>query len=81
MWNHFFKHIDIDSKNLHLLDGNAADVIPECNEYERAIQEAGGIGPDGHIAFNEPGRKCLMHMLSQGGKCETSSTSKDLKCE
>jgi glucosamine-6-phosphate deaminase len=62
MWNNFFKHIDIDPKNVHILDGNAVDLIKECDEYERAIQEAGGIelfiggiGPDGHIAFNEPG--------------------------
>ncbi|CAF2365158.1 unnamed protein product [Rotaria sp. Silwood2] len=62
MWNNFFKHIDIDPKNVHILDGNAPDLIKECDEYERAIKEAGGvelfvggIGPDGHIAFNEPG--------------------------
>ncbi|CAF1040262.1 unnamed protein product [Rotaria sp. Silwood1] len=62
MWNNFFKHIDIDPNNVHILDGNATDLIHECNEFERAIQEAGGIelfiggiGPDGHIAFNEPG--------------------------
>jgi glucosamine-6-phosphate deaminase len=68
MWNHFFKYIDIDPKNVHLLDGNANDLIHECNEYERAIQEAGGIelfvggiGPDGHIAFNEPGRTIYVH--------------------
>ena len=66
MWNHFFKHIDIDPKNVHLLNGNADDLIHECNEYERAIRDAGGIelfvggiGPDGHIAFNEPGRTPL----------------------
>ncbi|CAF1171824.1 unnamed protein product [Adineta ricciae] len=62
MWNNFFKHIDIDPKNVHILDGNATDLIHECNEYEKAIQAVGGIelfvggiGPDGHIAFNEPG--------------------------
>ncbi|CAF0729727.1 unnamed protein product [Adineta steineri] len=62
MWNNFFKHIDIDPKNVHILDGNATDLIHECNEYEKAIQQVGGvelfvggIGPDGHIAFNEPG--------------------------
>ena len=62
MWNNFFKHIDIDPKNVHILDGNAADLIHECNEYEKAIAAVGGvelfvggIGPDGHIAFNEPG--------------------------
>ncbi len=62
MWNHFFKHIDIDPKNVYILNGNAPDLIHECNEYERAIEAVGGIelfvggiGPDGHIAFNEPG--------------------------
>jgi glucosamine-6-phosphate deaminase len=66
MWNNFFKHIDIDPKHVHILDGNAADLIHECNEYERAIEQVGGIelfvggiGPDGHIAFNEPGLKTL----------------------
>lgn len=62
MWNEFFKHIDIDPKNAHILDGNAEDLVAECNSYEDKIKEAGGvelfiggIGPDGHIAFNEPG--------------------------
>lgn len=62
MWNNFFKHIDIAPENAHILDGNAQDVNKECEEYERKIAEAGGIelfvggiGPDGHIAFNEPG--------------------------
>ncbi|XP_044254091.1 glucosamine-6-phosphate isomerase isoform X2 [Tribolium madens] len=62
MWNNFFKHIDIDPQNAHILDGNASDLVDECNNYEKKISEAGGvelfiggIGPDGHIAFNEPG--------------------------
>jgi len=62
MFNNLFKHIDIDPKNCHLLNGNAEDLVEECKEYERKISEAGGIelfiggiGPDGHIAFNEPG--------------------------
>lgn len=62
MWNNFFKHIDIDPKNVHVLDGNATDLAAECLDFENKIQEAGGvelfvggIGPDGHIAFNEPG--------------------------
>lgn len=62
MWNNFFSHIDIKKENVHILNGNAADPIEECAAYERAIKEAGGIdlflggiGPDGHIAFNEPG--------------------------
>merc|ERR1711973_397387 len=62
MLDNFFKHIDIDPNNAHVLNGNALDLVKECEEYERKIQEAGGIelfiggiGPDGHIAFNEPG--------------------------
>lgn len=62
MWNNFFKHIDIDPKNVHILDGNAIDLKAECDAYEGKIKEAGGvelfiggIGADGHIAFNEPG--------------------------
>lgn len=62
MWNNFFKHIDIEPPNVHILDGNAPDLALECCNYEKKIKEAGGIelfvggiGPDGHIAFNEPG--------------------------
>merc|ERR1712142_1164083 len=62
MFDNFFKHIDIDPNNAHILDGNAPDLVKECDDYEKKIKEAGGIelfvggiGPDGHIAFNEPG--------------------------
>jgi len=62
MFDNFFKHIDIDPNNAHILDGNAPDLAKECEDYEKKIKEAGGIelfvggiGPDGHIAFNEPG--------------------------
>lgn len=87
MFENFFKHIDIDPNNAHILgkyqifiyrekilnnfkkinsnnnkDGNAGDLQKECEQYEEKIKEAGGIelfiggiGPDGHIAFNEPG--------------------------
>ncbi|MBQ5710675.1 MAG: glucosamine-6-phosphate deaminase [Alistipes sp.] len=61
MWNNFFSHIDIDPKNVHILNGNAEDLVAECEAYEAAIVAAGGIdlfmggvGEDGHIAFNEP---------------------------
>ena len=47
---------------MHILDGNAKDLQKECEEFEKAIEDAGGIdlfmggvGPDGHLAFNEPG--------------------------
>jgi len=62
MWNNFFNHIDIKKENVHILDGNAPDLMAECEHYEQMIAQAGGIdlfmggiGPDGHIAFNEPG--------------------------
>ncbi|RKV75327.1 MAG: glucosamine-6-phosphate deaminase, partial [Alloprevotella sp.] len=41
--------------------GNAKDLVAECANYEKMIADfggidlfLGGIGPDGHIAFNEP---------------------------
>ena len=62
MWNNFFSHIDIKPENVHILNGNAKDLVKECEDYEKAIEAAGGIdlfmggvGPDGHLAFNEPG--------------------------
>jgi len=62
MFDNFFKHIDIDPNNAHVLNGNAEDLVAECQDYEARISQAGGIelfvggiGPDGHIAFNEPG--------------------------
>ena len=61
MRRHFFDHVDVPAANIHILDGNAPDLQKECEEYERKIVAAGGIdlflggiGEDGHIAFNEP---------------------------
>ncbi len=66
MWNNFFSHIDINGENVNILDGNAPDLDAECENYENKIEQAGGIdlfvggiGPDGHIAFNEPGSSLL----------------------
>lgn len=62
MWTNFFSHIDIPAENVNILDGNAPDIEAECQRYEDKIKALGGIelfvggvGPDGHIAFNEPG--------------------------
>ena len=61
MWENFFKHIDINPSNVHILDGMAADLQEECDRFETRIAERGGIellsdiGPDGRFAFNEPG--------------------------
>jgi glucosamine-6-phosphate deaminase len=62
MWENLFSHIDIPEENANILDGNAEDLEEECRLYEEKIKSyggiklfLGGIGPDGHIAFNEPG--------------------------
>ena len=62
MWNNFFSHIDVKAENVNILNGNAPDLEEECAGYEARIRQAGGIdlflggiGPDGHLAFNEPG--------------------------
>ena len=68
MWHNFFNHIDILRENVNILNGNAADLEKECNDYEEKIKAIGGIdlflggiGPDGHIAFNEPGSSLTSH--------------------
>ena len=62
MWDNLFKHVDIPKENVNILNGLAKDLDKECERYEKKIQSyggihlfLGGIGPDGHIAFNEPG--------------------------
>ena len=62
MWENLFRHINIQPQNANLLDGNASNLDVECRRYEEKIKSYGGIqlflagiGPDGHIAFNEPG--------------------------
>ena len=61
MWSNFFDHIDIPKENVHILNGMAEDPEAECAAYEACIASfggidlfLGGIGVDGHIAFNEP---------------------------
>lgn len=64
MFTNLFRHVDIPATSIHILDGNPADgdFAAECARYEDQIRVAGGIelflggvGSDGHIAFNEPG--------------------------
>ncbi|MEQ9941768.1 glucosamine-6-phosphate deaminase [Pectobacterium aroidearum] len=61
MHQNFFNHIDIPRENINLLNGNAEDTTAECRRYEEKIKSygkihlfMGGVGNDGHIAFNEP---------------------------
>ena len=62
MWENFFNHVDIRKENVNILNGNAPDLEKECCRFEEKIRSyggidvfVGGVGPDGHIAFNEPG--------------------------
>jgi glucosamine-6-phosphate deaminase len=62
MQHTFFDHVDIPTENTNILNGNAVDLEKECADYEAKIKLyggihlfLGGIGPDGHLAFNEPG--------------------------
>lgn len=62
MYNNFFNHVDIQEENINLLDGKAEDIDAHCQAYEDKIRSygkinlfMGGVGVDGHIAFNEPG--------------------------
>jgi len=61
MCDNLFKHVDIKKQNVNILDGTAKDLEAECANYEKKIKSCGGIdlflggiGADGHIAFNEP---------------------------
>lgn len=61
MEEHFFKHVNLKPQNIHMLNGLTKDYEKECLNYENAIKKLGGVnlfiggvGTDGHIAFNEP---------------------------
>lgn len=62
MHENLFDHVDMKPENINILNGLAEDTEVECQRYEDKIASygginlfVGGIGPDGHIAFNEPG--------------------------
>jgi len=62
---HTHHAVDIPPNQVNILDGTVEDLYAECKSYEERIKSyggielfLGGIGEDGHIAFNEPG-KCL----------------------
>jgi glucosamine-6-phosphate deaminase len=66
MHKHLFSRIDIPRENINILNGNAKDLDQECLQYEERIKKAGpiriflgGVGSDGHIAFNEPGSSLM----------------------
>ena len=64
MNDNFFDHVNIQKENINLLNGMTNDIKKECLEYDMKIKRAGGIdlqvlgiGANGHIGFNEPGKR------------------------
>lgn len=64
MNTNLFNHINIDKAKTFVPNGLAENLEEECKNYDRKIEELGGIdvqllgiGNNGHIAFNEPGEE------------------------
>lgn len=62
MNKHLFSRVNVKIENTYVPNGSAADPEKECKEYDELIEKLGGIdlqvlgiGPNGHIGFNEPG--------------------------
>ena len=62
MNKHLFSNVNVKIENTYVPNGSAADPDLECEEYDAMIERLGGIdlqvlgiGPNGHIGFNEPG--------------------------
>ena len=62
MHYYFFDHVDVPAENINIMNGLAEDPEAECARYEAKIESyggidlfLGGIGVDGHLAFNKPG--------------------------
>jgi glucosamine-6-phosphate deaminase len=61
MKENLFDQVDTKAANIYILDGQTKNYEKECSNFELAIRQKGGIdlfiggvGSDGHIAFNEP---------------------------
>jgi len=61
MRNNLFDHVNIDQKNCNIPSGLTDDPEAECSNYDKLIAALGGtdlqllgMGPNGHIGFNEP---------------------------
>lgn len=61
MDDHLFSRVDVRRDHTFVPNGVAPDAAAECAAYDARLQALGGtdiqllgIGPDGHIGFNEP---------------------------
>ncbi|CAK9436731.1 uncharacterized protein LODBEIA_P12530 [Lodderomyces beijingensis] len=62
MYDKLLNHIDIPKENINILNGLTKNIEEECARYEAKIKKygrihlfLGGLGPEGHLAFNEAG--------------------------
>ena len=67
MERHLFAGVNVDPDRIHFLSGTGPDLDAECERYETAIADAGGIdlqllgiGVNGHLGFNEPGNELAL---------------------
>lgn len=63
-----FNHVNIDKNNTFVPNGTAEDLQEGAKAYDSLIESVGaldvqvlGIGPNGHIGFNEPGDELYVH--------------------
>ncbi|MDR2008165.1 MAG: glucosamine-6-phosphate deaminase [Alphaproteobacteria bacterium] len=68
MFEHLFNHVDMDKSKINIPNGNADDIKKFCADYEEKIKSVGGVdlfiggvGENGHIAFNEPFSSLASH--------------------
>jgi glucosamine-6-phosphate deaminase len=61
MRENLFKHVDMDPERINIPNGNAPNLAAECADYDRRMAACGGadlflggVGENGHVAFNEP---------------------------
>ena len=61
MRSNLFDHVNIDQANCNIPNGMNPDAAGECARYDAVIEAFGGadlqllgLGPNGHIGFNEP---------------------------
>lgn len=68
MHQNLFNHVNVSPENIHIPTGEETGAEEFCREYDRKINDAGGIdiqvlgiGVNGHIGFNEPATKLKKH--------------------
>jgi glucosamine-6-phosphate deaminase len=67
MNKHFWRRSGLSPDKINIPRGDSADLAAECRSYDLKIEQAGGIGlqilglgPNGHIGFNEPSHNLAM---------------------